>query len=50
MAVLSLQEKYPRITTREVGEEVDSTERNVRIIINLKKCNYLIKIRDGRNA
>jgi DNA-binding MarR family transcriptional regulator len=50
-AVLSLLAKYPRITAREIAQEVGITERSVRLIINdLEKGGYISKIREGRNV
>ena len=49
--VLSLLAKYPRITAREIAQEVGITERSVRLIINdLEKGGYSSKIREGRNV
>lgn len=50
-AVLSLLAKYPRITAREVAQEVGITERRVRLIISdLAEDGYISKIREGRNV
>jgi len=50
-AVLSLLASYPRITAREISQEVGITERNVRIIISdLDNGGYISKIREGRNV
>jgi DNA-binding transcriptional ArsR family regulator len=50
-AVLSLLANYPRITAREISQEVGITERSVRIIINdLGKGGYISKIREGRGV
>jgi DNA-binding MarR family transcriptional regulator len=50
-AVLSFLTKKPRITAREVAQEVGITERSVRLIINdLEKEGYISKIREGRNV
>ena len=48
-AVLSLLVKYPRITAREISQEVGITERSVRMIISdLDKGGYISKTREGR--
>ena len=50
-AVLSLLAKHPRITAREVSQEVGITERSVWIIISdLDKGGYISKIREGRGV
>ena len=50
-AVLSLLAKHPRITAREVSQEIGITERSVRIIISdLNKGGYISKIREGRGV
>ena len=48
-AVLSLLAKYPRITAREISQEVGITERSVWIIISdLDRGGYISKVREGR--
>ena len=48
-AVLSLLANYPRITAREISQEVGITERSVRMIISdLDKGGYISKTREGR--
>ena len=48
-AVLSLLVNYPRITAREISQEVGITERSVRMIISdLDKGGYISKTREGR--
>ena len=50
-AVLSLLANHPRITAREISQEVGITERRVRTIIDdLDKGGYISKIREGRGA
>jgi DNA-binding transcriptional ArsR family regulator len=50
-AVLSLLSKHPRITAREISQEVGITERSVRMIISdLLKGGYIRKIREGRGV
>jgi predicted transcriptional regulator len=50
-AVLSLLANHPRITAREISQEVGITERSVRIIISdLDKGGYISKIREGRGV
>ena len=50
-AVLSLVTKYPRITAREISQEVGITERSVRLIISdLDQGGYISKIREGRGV
>ena len=50
-AVLSLVAKHPRITAREISQEVGITERSVRMIISdLDKGGYISKIREGRGV
>ncbi len=50
-AVLSLLAGHPRITAREISQEVGITERSVRMIIrNLDKDGYISKIREGRGV
>jgi len=50
-AVLSLVAKHPRITAREISQEVGITERSVRLIISdLDKGGYISKIREGRGV
>lgn len=50
-AVLSLLAKHPRITAREISQEVGITERCVRLIISdLDKGGYISKIREGRGV
>lgn len=47
--VLSFVAKYPKITAREMADEIGITERAVRNIVkDLEKANYLMKRRDGR--
>ena len=48
-AVLLLVAKLPRITAREISQEVGITERHVRIIISdLYEGGYISKMREGR--
>ncbi|MCE5263305.1 MAG: winged helix-turn-helix domain-containing protein [Deltaproteobacteria bacterium] len=50
-AVLSLLAKQPRITARQISQEVGITERSVRLIISdLEKSGYIVKTREGRGA
>jgi predicted transcriptional regulator len=50
-AVLSLLANHPRITAREISQEVGITERSVRMIISdLDKNGYISKIREGRGV
>jgi len=50
-AVLSLLTQYPRITAKEISQEVGITERSVWIIIgDLDKTGYITKIREGRGV
>ena len=50
-AVLSLVTRHPRITAREISQEVGITERRVRMIINdLDQGGYIRKIREGRGV
>jgi predicted transcriptional regulator len=50
-AVLSLLANHPRITAREISQEVGITERSVRIIIrDLERGGYISKIREGRGV
>ena len=50
-AVLSLLANHPRITAREISQEVGITERRVRTIISdLDKGGYISKIREGRGV
>jgi predicted transcriptional regulator len=50
-AVLSVLAKHPRITAREISQEVGITERSVRMIIyDLEKGGYISKIREGRGV
>ena len=50
-AVLSLLANNPRITAREISQEVGITERRVRTIISdLDKGGYISKIREGRGV
>jgi predicted transcriptional regulator len=50
-AVLSVLAKHPRITAREISQEVGITERSVRMIINdLEQGGYISKIREGRGV
>lgn len=50
-AVLSLLANHPRITAREICQEVGITERRVRTIISdLDKGGYISKIREGRGV
>jgi len=50
-AVLSLLANHPRITAREISQEVGITERSVRIIISdLDQSGYISKIREGRGV
>ena len=50
-AVLSLLANYPRITAREISQEVGITERSVRMIISdLDQGGYISKIREGRGV
>lgn len=47
--VLSFVAKFPKITAREMADEIGITERAVRNIVkDLEKANYLMKRRDGR--
>jgi DNA-binding transcriptional ArsR family regulator len=49
-AVLSLLANHPRITAREIAEEVGITERSIRFIISdLDGAGYISKVREGRN-
>lgn len=49
--VLSLLAKHPRITAREISQEIGITERSVRLIISdLDKSGYISKIREGRGV
>ena len=50
-AILSLMVKHPRITAREISQEVGITERSVRLIISdLDQGGYISKIREGRGV
>jgi predicted transcriptional regulator len=50
-AVLSLLAKHPRITAREISQEVGITERSVRLIISdLDQGGYISKKREGRGV
>ena len=50
-AVLSLLAKYPRITAREISQDVGITERSVRLIISdLYEGGYIDKVREGRGV
>jgi predicted transcriptional regulator len=50
-AVLLLLANHPRITAREISQEVGITERSVRMIISdLDKGGYISKIREGRGV
>jgi len=50
-AVLSLLANHSQITAREISQEVDITERSVRMIISdLDKGGYIIKTRKGRGV
>ena len=50
-AVLSLLANRPRITAREIAQEVGITERRIRTIIgDLDKGGYISKIREGRGV
>ena len=47
--VLSFVAKYPKITAREMADEIGITERAVRNSVkDLEASNYLMKRRDGR--
>ncbi len=49
--VLSFVAKYPKITAREMADEIGITERAVRNIVkDLETANYLMKRRDGRRT
>ena len=50
-AILSLLANHPRITAREISQEVGITERRVRTIISdLDKGGYISKMREGRGV
>jgi len=50
-AVLSLLASQPRITARQISQEVGITERSVRLIVSdLEKGDYIVKIREGRGV
>jgi predicted transcriptional regulator len=50
-AVLLLVANHPRITAREISQEVGITERGVRMIIgDLAKGGYISKMREGRGV
>jgi len=47
--VLSLIAKHPRITARELGTQIDLTERAIRkIISDLYTAGYIVKQQEGR--
>ena len=49
--VLSFVAKYPKITAKEMADEIGITERAVRNIVkDLETANYLVKRRDGRRV
>jgi DNA-binding transcriptional ArsR family regulator len=50
-AVLSLLASHPRITAREISQQVGMTERSVwTIISDLEKGGYISKTREGRGV
>jgi len=50
-AALVLMAKHPRITARELAQEVGVTERTIRMIIrDLEEAGYIVKSREGRGA
>jgi predicted DNA-binding transcriptional regulator YafY len=50
-AVLVLMANHPRITARELAQEVGVTERTIRMIISdLEAGGYIQKVREGRGV